>query len=248
MRRGRRRRFAAAAALLAAVAGVLGAVRMDGGEGPPSGPPAAGVASASPDSPPPGGDPGAASEKRERRSQKPEKRERERYHPTGKLVTAEGRSRVSGGGPPIRFIVEVEEGIKEDPEEFARWVEKVLFDRRSWPGSFRRVDRGAADFHVVLASPELTDRLCAPLVTGGIYSCYQDGNAVLNSMRWKRGASAYGSDLRAYRIYMINHEVGHALGKGHAPCPGAGERAPVMMQQTKGVTPCRPSPWPLPWE
>ena len=106
------------------------------------------------------------------------------------------------------------------------------------------MDHGEADLHVVLASPELTDQLCAPLETAGTYSCFQGQNAVLNSMRWKRGADAYGNDLKAYRIYMINHEVGHALGHGHATCPGSGAKAPVMMQQTKGIYPCKPNPWP----
>jgi Protein of unknown function (DUF3152) len=44
---------------------------------------------------------------------------------------------------------------------------------------------------------------------------------------------------------MVNHEVGHALGRGHAACPRAGDPARVMMQQTKGVDACRPNPWPL---
>ena len=169
---------------------------------------------------------------------------RERYRPTGTLLTAHGHSVEPGHGATVTFIVQVEQGIKEDPDEFAAAVEDVLFDRRSWPGRFERIDHGPADFHVVLASPELTDQLCAPLETAGIYSCFQGQNSVLNDMRWKRGATAYGDDLKAYRIYMINHEVGHALGHDHETCPTAGARAPVMMQQTKGVSPCVPNPWP----
>ncbi len=173
-----------------------------------------------------------------------EKEKRERYHPTGKLVVADGHEQEGKGSATFTYVVEVEEGIKEDPEAFAHQVDDVLFDRRSWPGTFERVDHGPVDFHVILASPGSTDRLCLPLETAGSYSCYQDGNAVLNSMRWKRGASTYGNDLRRYRIYMINHEVGHAIGNGHATCGGSGEKAPVMMQQTKGVAPCVPNPWP----
>lgn len=170
--------------------------------------------------------------------------EHERYHPTGTLITAPGHSVEHGHGATLAFQVQVEEGIKEDPKAFARAVEDVLFDRRSWPGRFERVDHGDVDFTVILASADLTDQLCTPLDTAGIYSCFQGQNSVLNDMRWKRGATPYAGDLKGYRIYMINHEVGHALGHDHATCPGSGAKAPVMMQQTKGVSPCVPNPWP----
>ena len=68
---------------------------------------------------------------------------------------------------------------------------------------------------------------------------------MLNAERWARGASAYGRDLAGYRRYLVNHEVGHALGEPHRPCPGPGLAAPVMMPQTEGVEACRPNPWPL---
>ena len=100
---------------------------------------------------------------------------------------------------------------------------------------------------IILASPALTDSLCAPLLTLGRYSCAQSGRAVLNAERWRSGAPSYAS-LTRYRTYMINHEVGHLLGRGHAYCSAGGAPAPLMAQQTKGVAPCRPNPWPLPWE
>lgn len=168
---------------------------------------------------------------------------------TGTLVTVPPEGPPSGDPAGIGFAVEVERGVEIDRGAFARAVEGTLLDRRGWTGdgaySLRRAGGEEAGFRVTLASPDTTDRLCAPLQTNGTYSCHQSGRAVLNAERWARGAEAYGRDLPAYRRYMVNHEVGHALGQGHADCPGEGQRAPVMMQQTKGVGLCAPNPWPL---
>ena len=169
---------------------------------------------------------------------------------TGRLVVVPGSSKVLGRGPVLRFMVEVEGGLGVDRVAFAGVVERALSDPRSWGGSgrvgFRRVSRGPASFRVTLASPQTTDRLCLPLQTNGSFSCYMAGRAVLNARRWHQGADAYAGRLRAYRTYVVNHEVGHALGEGHVGCPAAGHEAPVMMQQTKGVAPCRANAWPYP--
>jgi hypothetical protein len=149
----------------------------------------------------------------------------------------------------LHFAVAVEGGLPISPQRFARTVASVLDHPRGWRArgyAFARAG-GAADVEIVLASPATTDRLCAPLATLGRYSCAQEGRVVLNFRRWRTGTSAYAS-LRRYRMYMINHELGHLLGRGHAYCPAAGADAPVMAQQTKGVAPCRANPWPLPWE
>ena len=171
------------------------------------------------------------------------------YYGDGTLVMAPGSSAVHGSGPLRRFTVEVERGMPDGPAAFAKAVERVLFDQRSWGGggrmSFQRVSSGPVAFRVALAGPATTDRLCRPLRTGGIFSCYMNGRAVVNAMRWYDGASAYAGDLAAYRIYVVNHEVGHALGHGHAYACGPGGLARVMIQQTKGLRGCRRNPWPL---
>jgi hypothetical protein len=164
----------------------------------------------------------------------------------GELRVVPAGSRPTAGA--LRFLVEVEGGLPVDQAAFARQVTRTLRDRRSWTTPSRRVGSGPVDFRVTLASPALTNRLCAPLPTNGIYSCAQDGRAALNAMRWLDGAAAYGPRLGRYRTYMVSHEVGHLLGRGHASCPAPRAPAPVMMQQTKGVAPCRPNPWPLRWE
>lgn len=169
--------------------------------------------------------------------------------PTGRLRTVSGRSRASGPGVLKRFSVAVEGGLHVDRRTFASTVRRILFDERGWSGgafAFRRVDSNAA-IRIALTSPRTTDRLCAPLDTRGRFSCHRDGLVALNVWRWRHGARDF-ERLARYRKYLVNHEVGHALGHAHASCPRAGARAPVMMQQTEGVGTCRPNPWPLGYE
>ncbi len=149
-------------------------------------------------------------------------------------------------------MVQVERGADVDADRAARTIEGILADPRGWGGtgrvSFRRVPSPPADFDVVLARPASVDRLCAPLSTDGVFSCGLEGRAVLNLMRWRHGARGFGGEIDAYRRYLVNHEVGHALGHAHASCARAGAPAPVMMQQTIRVGACRPNGWPLPRE
>jgi hypothetical protein len=170
----------------------------------------------------------------------------------GLMHVVGGQSRRSGPGPLRRYTVQIEDGIQVDRRRVADTIASILGDPRGWGGtgrlSFQRVSSGPVRFRVVLANPSTVDRLCAPLITGGIYSCGMYGRAVLNILRWRRGAPAFHGDLTKYRRYLVNHEVGHLLGHGHTSCPAAGARAPVMMQQTKGVGACRPNGWPLEWE
>jgi len=171
---------------------------------------------------------------------------------SGRLAVVSGDGAVRGTGPPRRYRVAVEAGLPVSAPAFAAAVERTLADPRSWGAggqfSFQRVGAGRADFTVVLASAATTDRLCRPLDTARIYSCFNKGMAVLNYLRWQTGAAAYEDDLASYRQYVVLHEVGHALGHGHELCRTAGGPAPTMMQQTKGVGACRPNPWPYPEE
>ncbi len=159
-------------------------------------------------------------------------------------------------GRVVRYAVEVEDGAGVDEAEFARSVRDVLTDRRGWEPQdgvhFVNVDpSGAAQgasvsARIILATPDTVDRLCAPLQTEGQVSCRNGDRVVLNAIRWTQGVDSYVDDLANYRIYMINHEVGHAIGHGHQLCPGAGQAAPVMLQQTLGLQGCTKYPWAVP--
>lgn len=147
----------------------------------------------------------------------------------------------------ITYRVEVEQGLPYAVADFARAVDRTLGDDRSWAArTGRPMARvgGDAEIRILLASPKTTDRLCAPLDTGGKVSCRNGENVVINALRWATGAPSYAGDVAAYRLYVINHEVGHALGHGHVGCTGPDEVAPVMLQQTLGLGGCRANPWP----
>lgn len=152
-------------------------------------------------------------------------------------------------GKLLRYRVVVERDIKGlTPAAFGQAVTATLGDPQSWTVGgrwrFRRVGgTQPSDFTVYLATPDTRDRLCDQ-GRDGYTSCRNGDDVVLNVARWVKGVPHYGGDLATYRKYMVNHEVGHRLGQGHERCPGAGEPAPVMEQQTLGLHGCRANPWP----
>lgn len=168
------------------------------------------------------------------------------------LVVVPGSRQAPHPERRVRTVrVEVENGLEIDGEVFANTVMQILNDPRGWGGdgslSFARTD-GDADIRVVLASPDKVDAMCAPLRTNGVYSCGRYGHAAINHTRWVQATEEYLqiSDITTYRQYVINHEVGHLLSHPHVQCPGTGERAPIMQQQSIEVAPCTANAWPFP--
>ena len=87
---------------------------------------------------------------------------------------------------------------------------------------------------------------------GGIctsdWSCRSGPNVVINFDRWQGASAAWnqnGGTLDDYRSMVINHETGHWFGFNHSNCPGAGQPAPVMQQQSIALNGCTFNPWPL---
>ena len=135
---------------------------------------------------------------------------------------------------------------------FAEQAAATLADDRGWNlgGSMRfvRVASGG-DFTLWLSAPQHVPSFGAPC--SSYWSCRVGRNVVINERNWNQGTPAWnaaGQSLRDYRHMVVNHEVGHWLGLGHASCPGSGQPAPVMQQQSKGFNGCDPNPWPVPGE
>lgn len=188
------------------------------------------------------------------------------------LAVGEGKEKV------VRFSTEVEDGIDTSgfggDDSFAALIDATLSDPRGWTNDprfrFEHVQPGETpDLRIQLTSVGTARELCGDdlgLETSCRLYTEQDGDRVLiNESRWVRGAAPFQGDLGMYRQYVINHEVGHSLGYAqHVPCPGEGQLAPIMMQETLSLNnrelfqlnpeevypdntdTCRPNAWPYP--
>ncbi|MFF0720409.1 MULTISPECIES: DUF3152 domain-containing protein [unclassified Micromonospora] len=161
-------------------------------------------------------------------------------------------------GDVRRYRVAVESGAGVDTGEFALAVHTALAGPGSWVDSgklrLRQVETASRyDFTVYLATATTAGRMCA---AGGVdiriggrpyTSCRAPGKVIINLDRWRQSVPHYVEaevPLSVYRTYVVNHEVGHELGHRHERCPGRGEPAPVMMQQTIFLKGCVANPWP----
>ena len=165
---------------------------------------------------------------------------------TGTFVRAGGGQFEIAGSPMIEFSIAVEDGSNVSLAELVALVTDTLSDPRGWTGrgvGFRLVDEGGT-FTLAVATPPTIDVLCRPLETNGRFSCARNGWIALNLDRWTSATDSWPSDIETYRLYLINHEIGHYIvGASHSACPGAGQSAPLMMQQTKGLDGCVPNGW-----
>ncbi|MFJ3547699.1 DUF3152 domain-containing protein [Streptomyces sp. NPDC090114] len=172
---------------------------------------------------------------------------------SGTFVTAQASGKkVGSGSRPVRYVVEVETGLDISPSQAANEIAGILSAPRGWThdpdNAFQLVGAGSPhDITIKIATPATADALCWAGIhqdTGGEYNCEVPGGVVVNLKRWVKGSPTFDGPIHDYRALIINHEVGHFLGHSHVTCGGAGQPAPVMMQQIKGLHGCVANAWP----
>jgi hypothetical protein len=157
-------------------------------------------------------------------------------------------------GPPkivYTYSVRGKGDVTSDMNEFAGVLAQTLSDSRGWSMggqiAFQHVD-DEGDFTVWLAAASTMTSFGSPCSKE--YSCRNGRNVIINEERWKNGGFLT-MELADYRQMVINHETGHWLGLDHSSCPGRGEPANLMQQQSKGgssLGACIPNAWPRPSE
>ncbi len=120
-----------------------------------------------------------------------------------------------------------------------------------WVGLEVVADAQSADSVVTLTPDSVMATMFPDFAKEKLSVCDMNTREVwLNEDRWRRTIPDKSQlPLAAYRAYMVQHELGHALGWGHAEkCAVRGDAAPVMVQQTLGIGQCAPNPFPTQYE
>lgn len=125
-------------------------------------------------------------------------------------------------------------------------------DSRSWGGAshtFGAVTRKAdADVIISMTTTEELRRIfpSAKMEKWSITNAASyPPHIYFNTENWNAGHRTSGhKDITAYRHYVGNHEMGHAIGYSHKHCTTPGKRACIMQQQTHGTQGCLTSEWP----
>lgn len=154
----------------------------------------------------------------------------------------------SGGGRVVTYTLATKGVTRSNLAEFSAQANQTLNSPRGWAQlgfSFKQVPSGG-EFNLILSEASQV-----PTFSPGCsaeWSCRVGVSVIINDDRWAGGTVAWngaGGGIRDYRHMVINHEVGHWLGHGHASCPAPGAYAPVMLQQSIDLQGCKFNAWPL---
>lgn len=152
--------------------------------------------------------------------------------PQGGLPSASAAATVT-----YTYSVAVKGTVRSDVNHFAAHAQGTFNDVRGWGlgGSiqFVRVASGG-DFTLWLSQASQVPTFGYPC--SSFYSCHIGRNVIINDDRWAYGSPYLNMGLNDYRAMVVNHETGHWLGFSHRSCPGAGQPAYIMQQQSKGGT------------
>lgn len=154
----------------------------------------------------------------------------------------------ASGSRVVSYTITTKGATRSNLAEFSDQAHQTLNSSRGWSRlglEFRQVPAGG-DFNLVLSEASQV-----PTFSPGCsaqWSCRVGVSVIINDDRWSGATAAWnsaGGGIRDYRHMVINHEVGHWLGHGHAGCPAPGAMAPVMLQQSIDLQGCKFNPWPL---
>ena len=121
---------------------------------------------------------------------------------------------------PVVIGLRLERQATDGTDGFEEMVRATLTDAGGWAQAgfeFRFADD--APYRILLAEAAVVDATCLPYDTGGRFSCQIGPTVALNADRWREATDTWTGTLDDYRRMLVNHEVGHLLGRHHV-APG----------------------------
>ena len=147
----------------------------------------------------------------------------------------------------------------DEAAHFRQMVHKTLNDPRSWGIPFYdipmdlllQIPKEQTFIIRLTPAPDLNKKYSEFKERQLSVANMTDRTIDINWCRWTEACPNHSQlPIEQYRQYVIQHEVGHMMGKMH-PDPSNSphqSKAPIMMQQTLGITTkdhqYTPNPWP----
>lgn len=142
----------------------------------------------------------------------------------------------------FRYSVSIDPTIKRSLVNFKKQIRKILENPKTWCIRFKE-DNENPDFIIFLTTDSAINQACK--LRGLSCADWSKNIIYINNDNWSKGSKKSGLNLEDYRIYVINHEIGHILGIHNHLKPKKGCKVPVMNQSTLGIGKGLPNMWPL---